>query len=102
MNRDNKAGVGLRLDNYPNDEEKFYWIVAQEGCHPKAAKRILDRIRLNGHDLLTVMSRLNFDWIIQQLFEVGVVATFIEPLENWSDKFKDGQWPIEAVPEKFK
>ncbi len=95
-------GVGLKLENYPNNEKKFYWIVAQEGCHPKATKRILDRIKLNGYDLLTVMSLLKFDWIIRELKEIGVVVTIIKPLENWEDKFKDGEWPKEALPERFK
>lgn len=95
-------GVGLRLDNYPDNEEKFYWIVAQEGCHPKAAKRILDRIKINGHDLLTVMNRLHFDWIVEQLAAIGVVVTFIEPLENWKYKFEDGEWPQESLPERIR
>lgn len=92
-------GVGLRFDNYPNDEDKFYWIMAKESCHPKAAKRILDRINLNGYDLLTVMSRLNFNWIISELAEIGVIVTIIEPLENWSDKYDDGPWPEEIMVE---
>lgn len=95
-------GIGLRLDNYPNNEEKFNWIVAKEGCHPKAAKRILDRIRINGYDLLTVMSRLNFDLIVKELAEVGVIVTFIDPLKNWSDKFEDGVWPEELLSKIFK
>jgi hypothetical protein len=95
-------GVGLRLEGYPTDVEKFYWIVAQEGCHPKAAKRILDRIILNGYDLLSVMSRLNFDWIVSSLAEVGVVVTFIDVLPGWTQKYKDGEWPQEALPERFR
>lgn len=102
VNKNHHTGVGLKLSNYPNNEEKFYWIVAQESCHPKAAKRILDRIRINGYDLLTVMSRLNFDWIIEQLAEVGVTVTFIEPQPNWTHKFEDGDWPKEALPERFR
>lgn len=95
-------GVGLRLDGYPTDEKKFYWIVAQEGCHPKAAKRILDRIRLGGYDLLTVMSFLKFDWIIKELAEVGVTVTYIEPQPDWTNKYQDGEWPQEALPDRFK
>ena len=92
-----RNGVGLRFDGYPTDEKRFYWITAQEGCHPKAAKRILDRIRLNGYDLLTVMSRLNFDWITDTLSEIGVKVTIIEPLENWTHKYEDGAWPKEVM-----
>ncbi len=101
-NFNNPNGIGLKIENYPSDEKKFYWIVAQEGCHPKAAKRILERISLNGYDLLTVMSRLNFDWIFKELEAIGVSVSFIEPLENWTDKFNDGKWPKEALPDRFK
>ena len=96
-------GVGLRFDNYPNDLKKFYWVLAKEGCHPKAADRILDRIRVKGYDLLTVMSHLNFDWIIRELSTIGVVVTLIEPLEGWVGyKFDDGAWPQEVLDEVFK
>ncbi len=95
-------GVGLKLSNYPTDEKKFYWIVAQEGCHPKAAERILNRIKDNGFDSLTVMSFLKFDWICIQLEEIGVIMTYIEPKENWINKFNDGEWPEESLPDRFK
>ncbi len=94
-------GVGLRMDGYPNNIEQFNWILAKEGCHPKAASRILDRITLNGYDLLTVMERLNFDWVINELAAIGVVVTFITPLEGWSDKFKDGEWSQELMDKIF-
>ena len=92
----------MRLDNYPNDIEKFKWIVAKEGCHPKAANRILDRISINGYDLLTVMSRLNFEVLVKELSVVGVVVTFIEPLKGWTDKYKDGAWPEDLLNKIFK
>lgn len=94
-------GTGLKLEGYPTDEKKFYWIVAQEGCHPKATLRILERIRLNGHDLLTVMSHLRFDWIINELKEVGVTVTYVEPQLDWKNKYEDGDWPEESLPDGF-
>ena len=95
-------GVGLRLDGYPNDIEQFNWILAKEGCHPKAAKRILERIDINGSDLLTVMSRLNFDYIIDELGKIGVQVSFIIPLKGWRDKYEDGAWPDELMNKIFK
>lgn len=100
-NRD-RNGVGMRFDNYPNDVDTFNWILAKEGCHPSAAKRILKRIKLNGYDLLTVMSRLNFDIIVKALGNIGVRVTFIDPQEGWSNKFKDGTWPKELLDKIFK
>lgn len=97
-----RGGTGLKLIGYPTDEKKFFWIVAQEGCHPQAAQRILDRIKLGGYDLLTVMSQLNFDWIIKELSHVGVTVTFIEAQKDWVNKFQDGDWPEEALPERFR
>ena len=48
------------------------------------------------------MSRLNFDWIIEQLSQIGVNVTIIEPLENWTHRFEDGVWPQESLPERFR
>jgi len=95
-------GIGLRFIGMPNDIKKFYWILAQEGCHPKVAERILNRIKQNGFDLLTVMNRLNFNWIKEQLEIIEVKMEFIPPLENWENKYNDGEWPEEALPEKIK
>lgn len=96
------AGRGLRFDGLPTDIEKFNWILAEEGCHPKAAKRIIDRIREKGYDLLTVQSTLNFEWIKMELEKLGITVTFIEPFENWKQKHNDGPWPEEALPERFR
>jgi hypothetical protein len=98
-----EEGTGLRFDGYPNDIEQFNWILAKEGCHPKAAKRILDRIDINGYDLLTVMNRLNFDYIFDELGKIGVQVSFIEPLKGWVGyKFDDGGWPEELMKKIFK
>ncbi len=94
-------GTGLRLDGYPTDENRFFWITAQESCHPKAAQRILNRIRENSYDLLTVMNRLNFEWLRIELGKIGVTMTFIEPQKNWTAKYDDGDWPKEALPKKI-
>lgn len=100
-NRDS-FGVGMRFENYPNNIETFNWILAKEGCHPNAAKRILSRIRLNGYDLLTVMSRLNFNIIVKELGDIGVRVIFIDPQEGWRDNYKDGAWPEELLDKIFK
>lgn len=86
------VGTGLRFDGYPTDVEKFSWILMRESCHPKAVLRILERIKQNGYDLLTVSSTLPFDKIKESLKEVGVIMTFIPPLEDWYLKYDDGKW----------
>src|SRR5690349_9563069 len=96
-----RRGVGLRFENFPTDLPKYFTVLAEEGCHPKAAQRILDRISEKGFDMLTVTSTLNFDYIIQELATIGVTVTFIPPLENWEPKYHDGEWPEEALPERF-
>jgi hypothetical protein len=102
MSNYNHDGTGLRFEGMPIDLKKFYWILAEEGCHPKAADRIIGRIKENGYDLLTVMNRLNFKWIEEQLLEIGVKMTFIEPLEGWYNKYDDGRWPEESLPLRFR
>lgn len=88
-------GIGLKLEGYPKDIEKFYIILAKEGCHPSATKRILERIKTQGFDLLTVSERLKFDWIRESLESVGVAMTFVEPLKDWYLKYEDGEWTDE-------
>jgi hypothetical protein len=95
-------GVGLKLEGFPTDVRKFYRILAQESCHPKAAHRILNRINQNGYDKLTVMSRLNFDWVETQLAHIGVVMTFIAPLKNWKAKYEDGPWKESDLPTRMR
>jgi hypothetical protein len=95
-------GVGLRLENMPTDIKRFYWILAQEGCHPKATHRILGRIATNGYDLLTVMAFLPFEWIQAELKKIGVVMEFIEPLKGWKGIYDDGAWPPNSLPDRFK
>jgi hypothetical protein len=96
------SGVGLRFEGYPSDLKRYYFILAEEGCHPKAGERILNRINNNGFDLLTVQDSLNFDWIKDNLFKIGVRMTIIEPLEDWSLKYENGPWTQEMLPERFR
>jgi hypothetical protein len=95
------SGQGLRFEGIPSDIEEFNWILAQSGCHPKAAERILTRLKQKGYDLLTVSDSLNFKWITMQLDTLGVRMTFIDPLENWSHEFNDGTWPEEVLNKVF-
>ncbi len=95
-------GVGLKLTNLPTDIKKFNWVLAQQGCHPKAAARIIERINKKGYDLLTVQNSLEFDWIKNELEQLGVIMEFIKPLKNWTQKHEDGEWPEEALPDRFK
>lgn len=85
-------GVGIRFDGYPNDVIKFKWILAKESCHPKAADRILNRITKNGYDLMTIMNGVKFDWVKSELEKVGVMMSFIPPMENWENKYNDEEW----------
>lgn len=98
----NNRGVGLKFVGLPTNIIKFNWVLAEEGCHPKAAKRILERIKIDGYDLLTVQDSLNFKWIKEELEKLGVIMTIIKPLENWRLKYDDGKWPIEALPERLR
>jgi len=90
------SGVGLKLTGYPTDTEEFKWVLAKEGCHPDAADRILKRISEVGFDNLTVMNRLNFDWIQGKLGSIGVVMTYIEPID-WYQKYENSEWPQELL-----
>lgn len=96
------SGVGICLEGMPDNIKKFYFILSEQGCHPKATHRILSRINKNGFDLLTVMNYLDFDWIFNELKKIKVSMTFIDPLDNWVNKYEDGKWPDWALPEKFK
>lgn len=100
--RYDSRGVGLRVEGLPTDLKKFYWVLAEQGCHPKAADRIISRINNKGYDLLTVQSDLNFKWIKDELEVLGVKMSFTEPLEDWYEKYDDGPWPPEALPERFR
>lgn len=93
-------GVGLHFIGFPNDLEQFNWILNKEGCHPKAAQRILDRLTLYGEDKLTVMYRLNFNWIKEELSKVGVTMIFISP--NVFEAKDDGPWPEELMDKIYK
>lgn len=74
----------------------------QEGCHPKAVERILERLRLNGFDLLTVMDGIYFKWLEESLKEVNVTMSFIQPQENWESKYQDGAWSEDILEEVFR
>jgi hypothetical protein len=90
-------GVGMRFEGFPSDVEQFRYILAGEGCHPNAAERILSRITQHGYDLLTVMSRLNFDWIHRELAKIDVKMTIIPPQVGWEEKYQDGPWPTDIL-----
>jgi len=92
------GGIGIKLSGYPTNEKKFTWILAQEGCHPNATQRILDRMKPIGYDLLTVMDRLNFYWLISQLKGIEVTLTIIKPSEHYILK-DEGKWPKEYLPD---
>lgn len=95
------SGVGLKFTGYPNDVEQFKWILARQGCHPDAADRILKRIEGSGFDCLTVQNTLAFNWIKESLAEVGVIMTYIKPIENWYQKHPNGPWPEELLERVF-
>lgn len=91
-------GVGLKMEGYPTSLIRFYKILASQSCHPKATRRILQRIKQNGFDQLTVRNRLEFAKIGKQLSQIGVTITFIPPLEDWEERHNDGAWPNWAIP----
>lgn len=94
---DKSNGVGLKLTGYPTDVERFKWILAKEGCHPDAADRILKRIENAGFDNLTVMNRLPFNWIKENLAQIGVIMDFIPPVIGWYPKYVNSEWPEELL-----
>lgn len=87
------SGVGIKFDGYPTDENQFAWILAQSGCHPKATCRILERIKENGFDLLTITERVDTEWVRKALEPLSVEMTYIPAKEDWFDRFNDGAWP---------
>ncbi len=91
-------GVGLRLEGLPNDMTDFIRVMAWEGCHPEATDRILSRIRQNGFDQLTVMSRLNFRWLKSQLTRLGITMTIIPPQLDWEERFAKSPFPEHLIP----
>ncbi len=93
-------GQGIHFIGFPTDIDQFNWILNKEGCHPKAAKRILDRLKLNGEDKLTVMEHLNFIWIRKELLKINVNMLFIDPIE-FKEK-NDGEWPKELLDKILK
>ena len=92
------TGTGLKFEGYPTDEEKFFWILVQNGCNPKGVERILDRMKDKSYDLLTVQDTLHFDEIEEALKTVGVKMSFIEPQEDWYDKYND-PFPKDVIEE---
>jgi len=91
-------GVGLRFDGLPNDKDAFIAFLMEYSCHPSAGARIYARIDRAGHDLLTVMSRLDFDAIAIGLKELGVTMSIIAPMPDWTPRFSNGAYPSDFVP----
>lgn len=94
--------AGLKLIGLPNNIERFYIVLGAEGCHPKAAHRILNRIYKNGYDELTITSLVNIEWVQSELSKIGMEVKFITPLTDWKPKYDDGKWPDWALPEKLR
>lgn len=86
-------GVGLLLIGVPNDDQKFINDLMDFSCHPKAGQRIIDRLKENGSDRLTVMSRLDFDAVYIVMKNNGVEMKIINPQIGWESKYQDGDYP---------
>lgn len=95
-------GVGLHLVGVPSSPEAFIRAMAQHGCHPFAGKRIVDRLTKNGEDRLTVQYTLNFHAIHNLMADAGVQMAVIAPQPNWHQRFNDGPWPREYLPERMR
>lgn len=85
-------GVGIKFVGYPEDEERFVWLMAFHGCHEKASRRILERLKENGSDCLTVMCGLNFVDVQKHVESVGLKFEFIEAKHDWKQTYVDGEW----------
>lgn len=88
-------GVGLHLVGLPTDEHAFTLMLMQHSCHPDATKRIIERIRTNGEDRLTVMSALHFDKIAVEMAALGVTMKIIPPQPGWEPRFPKSEWTEE-------
>jgi len=99
---DQSSGVGLRLEGLPTDVDSFILILASYGCHPKAAERILDRLKSRGYDELTVRSQLDFVSLAQDMNKLSVILSIIPPQEDWTKKFDDGAFEKELLDKAFR
>ena len=89
------CGVGLMMVGLPNDEEIFLKYLSSNSCHPSAGRRILERIKQNGFDKLTVMATaLDFNVIAETLSQMGVTMTIIPPQDGWVSRYNDGPYPV--------
>lgn len=71
-NYDLRLGVGLSFFGVPSDYRKFLDILHGVSCNPVSARRILGILESGERKYVTVMSKLNFNEIGDNLKTVGV------------------------------
>jgi hypothetical protein len=84
---DSGAGVGLKLIGFPTDINKFIELLHGESCNPVATRRILKELEEKGIKYTTLMSHLNFNYIGDQLKEIGVKMEIVPPIS--ADKLQN-------------
>jgi hypothetical protein len=78
-NYNQSEGVGLKLTGYPTNVNKFIELLHNESCNPVATRRILKELNEKKIKYTTLMSHLNFNYIGDQLKEIGVIMEIIPP-----------------------
>lgn len=81
---DLSLGVGLSFSGVPNDYKIFLDIMQGASCNPVSARRILNVLESGEVKYVTVMSRLDFNQIGDELKMVGVEMQITSPY-NYKD-----------------
>lgn len=72
-------GVGIKLKGFPVDIKKFIELLHNESCNPVATHRILKELKDNNVKYTTLRSHLNFNYIGDELKDIGVTMEIIPP-----------------------
>ena len=79
-------GVGLRLTGVPTDDREFIRVLHDQSCNPVAARIILRALTDHGERYTTVVGSVLFEKLIQDLKELSVTVTIVEPREPPEDQ----------------
>ncbi len=74
-------GVGLSFEGCPTDYKAFLDLLMGESCNPISSRRILNILENGGKKYVTVMARLNFNYIWEELNKLGVKMEITPPYE---------------------
>lgn len=80
-------GVGLSFYGIPNDYKLFLDILMSVSCNPVSSRRILEILEKNETKYVTVMARLDFNDIANQLLSIGVSMKIVPPFDYADPNF---------------